>query len=618
MNKQLILLKKSTAFAKLPSIILQSDLCYYLSKDYSSYLRLNKILPDNCKVLNLAEKFHKEIKRLRKPYLEIFAELSKNNDSIEWWGTNIASRNSAAIPLQLNTIFLSCAKNIIDKVNNAQYPQRVIFIADSQALLDSISILAMKSNYNVYQPQKNIIKTIYLFKLLFLYILRVVGFLFQSFNHRRLAYSILNPLNLEDIVKHKYVIIRSWITKGTLQNNGIFKDRNFGVMPEWLKSKGYKVIMLPMFFNLDTSTKNTYLMIKNQDVSFLIQHHYLRLIDYLYAIQIAYKQIKIPLNNIMLESLDLTLIFREIQLQEGFARSCLSLSLCYPLLKRLKEIGIEIDRIFYPFENNIAEKTFILGCRKYFPDSKIIAYQHTVWWNNQLGMFISNDEVKYHPIADKIICSGPIYLDILKNAGFPEERLVAGPNLRFASIHNNYSKVNHDIIRPNILLPLTFDSDLAYDQIHKIKSISNDFPQLFVYIRRHPLFSWQFKELEEFLNEINLDNYQFADDGTIQDWLSNTDIVFSTGGTIVIVETVKAGVPLIKVEPDNNFFLDPLAWIDYPIKAVNSLDEISNTIKSILSMKKEEKNKFKKIGENVLSDYFAETNINKMKVFIDK
>ena len=70
----------------------------------------------------------------------------------------------------------------------------------------------------------------------------------------------------------------------------------------------------------------------------------------------------------------------------------------------MKESGVEIDRFYYPFENNFPEKTFLIGCREYYPDSEVIAYQHSAWFSNQLGMFLGNGESKFHPIADKIIC----------------------------------------------------------------------------------------------------------------------------------------------------------------------------------------------------------------------
>ena len=124
-----------------------------------------------------------------------------------------------------------------------------------------------------------------------------------------------------------------------------------------------------------------------------------------------------------------------------------------------------------------------------------------------------------------------------------------------------------------------------------------------------------YKKLEEFINEINFENFEYADMGTIQDWLPNSDIVITSAASIANIETVVKGVPLIMVEPDNNFFLNPLAWSDYPIKPVNNPDEIINAMKSILSMKKEDKKRLQEIGKNILFSYFTEINNDTMKVF---
>jgi len=65
-------------FSKLQSIIKNDDLCYLLSKDYTSYLSLNKIIPDSYKVLNLAGRFKRKIESLRELCFDLFAKLSKD------------------------------------------------------------------------------------------------------------------------------------------------------------------------------------------------------------------------------------------------------------------------------------------------------------------------------------------------------------------------------------------------------------------------------------------------------------------------------------------------------------------------------------------------------------
>ena len=148
----------------------------------------------------------------------------------------------------------------------------------------------------------------------------------------------------------------------------------------------------------------------------------MKYIDYFKAIILEWRQLRIPIRNISLETLDLTRLFREDQAQQRFGMGVFPLNMCYFLLKRIKELGFEIDRFYYPFENNVTEKPFILGCKEYYPESEVIAYQHSAWYENQLGMHLANDEVSNHPLPDKIICSGSIYLDILAKLNFPQKR----------------------------------------------------------------------------------------------------------------------------------------------------------------------------------------------------
>jgi len=611
--KTIILIKTNEAEYKLNSLINKDDLCVLLSKDYRAYLKLNNVISDDCKVYNLMGMVNSEIKNIRKNYLDLFTDLNHKHDSFAWWATHIASRNSASVPLQLHITYLLCANKFINKYNDNHKYKRLIFISNSQAVLDCIALIANERKFLVIQYHKVLRRYLnYLFYNI-KYLFNIIYFLLDSYKNMLVAFSIMRKFSFATINSKKTIVIRSWITTGTLNNNGIYIDRNFGLLPKTLASKGYHVLIQPMLFNYHKSIINYYLLLKKQNVNFLLPEQLLSFTDYFKAIYLSWKQINIPLNNIFLESLDVSPLFCEIQNQQGFSRDGLSVNLCYSFLERLKLSNAKIDKFYYSFENNISEKPFILGCRKYFPDSEIIAYQHTCWYEKQLGMFLGKDESDTHPIPDKIICSGPIYLAILKNAGFPVSILFVGPNLRFSTVNiNNYvSKIKP--LKPSILLPLTYDIDLAYDLIDKVKFISMTFPDILIYIRRHPLLNHQ--RLDLYIREINLDNTNYADSGTIQDWLSKTDIVLSSGGSIVILETVAAGVPLIRVEPDNNFLLDPLAWSNYPIKPSSNLDDIKSEIGKILFYKKEDSEKLKLIGNEVNHNYFSKNSDSSMKIF---
>jgi hypothetical protein len=91
--------------------------------------------------------------------------------------------------------------------------------------------------------------------------------------------------------------------------------------------------------------------------------------------------------------------------------------------------------------------------------------------------------------------------------------------------------------------------------------------------------------------------------------------VISTCTSVSILETVVMNVPLIRVVPDNSFFLDPLEWSDYPIKPVDSPEEISICIRTILDIPIEDRDKLKVIGSNVLFNYFTKNDEKNLKIF---
>ncbi len=575
-------------------------------------LKFNDIIPDDCNVLSLSGIFNQEINRIRKAYLDLFESLSKKHNSLEWWMSFIASKNCSSIPLQLNVTYLFCAINIIKEHSCESKQKRIIFIADSKALINVIESFAKKNGLSTYNPKKVYYRTIDNLKIFTFYFGKVGLFLWQTIRFK-IASKHLKRLPLKSLDKTKTILIRSWITSGTLSLNGDYSDRNFGSLPKWFKSKNYQVFILPMYFNINMPIVNLFSLIKKQNVKFLIAEHYLKFIDYVKAIYTGWKILMIPLKDIYLDGTDVTKIFVEVQRLEGFSNGTLHSYLVYALLKRMKESEFKIDKFYYPFENNSNEKSFILGCKKFFRESEIVAFQHTAWYDNQLGMFLGKNEYKHHPIADKIITSGPIYLDIIKNAGFPEKLIFEGPNLRFKSVHDKIpgkKKLNE---KTNILIPLTVDKNRAYDMLHKVKVISDSLTQVSFFIRRHPLLNYE--DLNFFLKKIEFESFQYADKGTLNDWLSNTDLILTSGATILIVEAVCMGIPVIKIEPDNNFLLDPIFWTDYPIKSVNKHHEILEAIEKIFNMTNNEKEEFEKLGNQLSLNYFSKVDNNNISVF---
>jgi len=605
-KKRLKIIPKYKAMSLLPKLAGSNSTCYYLDQDFEYFLKLKDKVSNEVDVKNLAGLFQKTFEYIRDPFLKEIGRINEQEDSIEWWGGQIASRNVVTTPLLLNTTYLFCSRTILNEAKGD-----LVLITDSPALSNCIASLSEGFGYEVSDYNGRLDKALKAIKFFAIFWAKVLYVSYEAIKIHKAA-SGLPKLNQKkgDSVK-KRVVMRSWVTAGNFDSSSRFKDRNFGPLSEWLTDKGYEVWILPMFFNTGVPAGKIYSFLKNQKQPFLIPEHYLRFSDYLGAFGAAWRMTRKRLKDIKINNVDVTPIFNEALEYSGLMRSSLMLNLCGPMLKRMNEEGYEIDGFYYPFENNVPEKQFILYCRKYFPHKAIVGFQHTTFFQNQLGCNLAPNEKRYHPLPDKIICSGPVYLDLYKKAGLPDEILEYGPNLRHKNVYGN-AEIGYN--GHGIMLPLTFSLDLAFELIYKVKKALKDDNRTKIYIRSHPLLPRE--KLIAFLRDIGIKSYEFADSGIFQEWFPKIHVVISAGGSITVLEAVAAGVPVIRMVPDSTFFLDPFVWPEYPLTPAVTSEDIGRQILLIDDILQKDKKAFQVIAQEVTRQYFTKPTNENMKVFL--
>ena len=113
------------------------------------------------------------------------------------------------------------------------------------------------------------------------------------------------------------------------------------------------------------------------------------------------------------------------------------------------------------------------------------------------------------------------------------------------------------------------------------------------------------------MEKIGFTNYDFADDGIIQEWLPQMHAMILTGCSITTLEAVVMGVPVIRLVPDNTFSYDSFAGADYPLEPVNTAAEIKKQLQIIQHLLVQDSDTFSKIAKRILPMYFSKpTDIN--------
>ncbi len=589
--------------------------CYYLSDDLSQFAELQQKHDAKIRIQTLGGLLDETVNEIKVPFLELLAMLNKEKDSHVWWGGQIASGSSTSTPLLLHACYLFCVRKILRSGN-----ERLAFVISSRALGQCIADLSKEYSYEVINHCILVDRVAQRVRTVCKHAVQIAQFFYQVIQSRRAALRIPDSLPEFDSPQAvRRVLIRTWVTQGNFDDSGHFKERNFGVLASWLESRGYVVLHMPMFFNLSMKKAKICELLGQQKERFLLPDRYLRVSDCLVAILDSYRLLETRFSEATLLGVNISPIVNEAVSKVGLPPDLLLLNLQGQSLKYLSDKGIRFDTFYYPFEGNASEKPFILNCRKYYPEAKVIGFQHTTFFPNQLSHHLAIEEKGIHPLPDQLICSGPIYVKLHIEAGFPVEIVQSGPNLRFRSVHEESRKETRpegllNDGKRNLILPLTLSYDLAFELFYKVLQALKGQKDYEVYIRTHPLLSKQ--KLITFLEKIGFQSYSFADTDAFLDWLPWMTAVVTTCASMTVLEAVTTGVPVIRVVPDNIIFLDPFVWPTYPLKPVNLPSEIKMQLDHIDRMVKTDPNGFAKIGQEVRRGYFAEPSDENLSCFM--
>ena len=605
---EVLILSKRKALHDLSKENQATDTCYYLSDDYLTLVKIKKSLDNKYNILTLGTKFHKAIKEIEKDFLYFCHKINFKNQSEVYWGSQLASRNSASIPLLKYLVYFHCARELL-----AHTSYRIILICDSPALINVIEKEAKDQGFSC-QAKFLLSESLSSLEIYCKVFLRGVYFLTSSV--MRWFYArLLKSKRIDDQPHTERYILRSWVTTGNLDKEGGYKDRNFGVLPEYLDQQGRDVRILPMFFNLDKSVFAQMKLMSQSSHKFIFPEQYISILDLLKTLRDGVKTIFLDLDGTEFEGQDLSLVVKEIHLKSCLSPQLMSLNSVKYLIEKFAQKGIKIDRFIYPIENNAPEKPFILAARRYYPGSNIVGFQHTVWYKEQLGMYLHPEELGYHPLPDQIVCSGSRYLDILQKSGFPGKLLSAGPNLRYTMVNHDF-KSNCDNLLHNeriILIILNFDTNQAMELLEKVGMALHKFKDVKIYIKAHP--DSPVRQLEKFLRDVEFPDYEWAK-GTVQEWVVRVNVVIMTGGSVSNLETMATGIPLVRISLGSNFDFDPL-WDQYPFSHfTSSPDKIAMYLKAAFQPSSSERDRLLEFGKEIVEEYFEPVTPENLKVFL--
>lgn len=233
--------------------------------------------------------------------------------------------------------------------------------------------------------------------------------------------------------------------------------------------------------------------------------------------------------------------------------------------------------LIYLFENQPIEKIMCLAAKD-AGGVKLVGYQHSSVFKFLFSYFLGEGEREFIPLPDKIIVNGNNALNLLKEEGYPLERIAVGGAWRytylFENIKQRMSSKNSDMVGLLVLLPVSKHiSEFVIDAIVQYYSKNSEIKIL---IKPHPLMPLERLSVKK----EQLDIFEITNK-PLHDVMKDCQIVLYCNTTAGI-ESFFYGKIVIRLLLENYIDVDPLAGFDAPEIIQSYEDDLSEKIEEAI------------------------------------
>lgn len=324
--------------------------------------------------------------------------------------------------------------------------------------------------------------------------------------------------------------------------------------------------------------------------------------------------IKNSKNKYLFKGFDITAFIKHEYLFKRFDISIFHGLLNYRFTKRLFDNNIKLSLVVDWNENQSIDKGLIKGIKTYFPNVKVKGYQ---------GYIISTDfnsyiqptdfEIVNKVIPDEICVVGKALEHNIKRYS-TNLKVTTAPAFRFQSVYKEYNVQFSSIKKILVSLPIGITE--SYDIITLLTKVitKSMYDNVLFNIKAHPIL--KIETLKDKLKTLWLDRYNIVE-GDFSEIVSQSDVVIGSTST-TLLESIVRGIPVIVIGSQNGLTQNPIpSDIKEDIWTLcYTVDELIKSIDYFLSNTLINKVRYKKVGENIRSQYFEQITTDGVKKFL--
>ena len=585
----------------------------YFGNDFFKRRHMAQQLGRHFKSINIAEIHNKVARDIRFEHVRWIDELNRRyGDDLQWWFGAVSSRN-----IYYSSLFQACCYlEVLRELWDSQKRRPKLVVVESLSLARAILKWAAEKDITVdivcsIKPKlKSFLQPVLSF-------LKWIKFLIILFQQGLAAHFTRKIYEQKNTDLSSSMLFGTTIHNESLSDNGIFTDRYFPYLHEYLLGKQIKKVILPFFCGFCYNYFSIYKRMRLSRENFIIKEDFLRFSDYFSTLVYPLKVLRHKIESTPFRGFDLSDIVKQEQTSLS-AILGLEPMLIYRLILRIKEAGFQPTSILIWYENRSADRAFVAGARQAFPQTKITGVQMFLHPPNFLSLYPSESEVEAGLTPDLLLQTSQYQCNIART--FTKSiNCQPAAALRYAHVFNSEDTqhLNAEWANKSILIALPFKITKAVELLEVIKSILDQIPNdIPILVKTHP--DYDTSSLVRTFDPQNWPNRFQNCSGSLSEVLSQSSIVISSSSSSM-VEAVIKGIPAIflggQTLLDQNILFNQAQAVDIVTECF-SAREVVIAIKKYLGLSPCKLSQYKEMGKTLRDIYFTPINEETMHPFL--
>jgi hypothetical protein len=267
------------------------------------------------------------------------------------------------------------------------------------------------------------------------------------------------------------------------------------------------------------------------------------------------------------------------------------------------------SRVIFPFENQTWEKTLRLGLHAALPETSVEGFQHTPISERWFPYFPSRRDVAAGQLPDRLLTIGRRWRRLFAASGYLADRLEIVPALRHAHLGDlRGGRPRGSDERSVVLVAGSIGPSDSLELVVKSLQALDEVAGMQVRIKLHPKLgvsqaTFEHRVRDGLSRQALPANVSFVG-GSALDALEDTDVVvYNT--TSLAYEALALGIPVVFVESDFWFDIDPLPPASDVREAARTPTEIRAAIERLLRETPAEAEHRRLRAQELIGDAFA-------------